>query len=280
MKIKKDSLTAKIKNLSLKTNTDFNDILKNYFFDCLLKRLCKSDYSKNLIFKGGFLLSHIFGLDKRTTDDMDFSLTNQKLSYENIYCIFDSIIKIDAEDDVTFEINDISPIRKSDIYGGFRVKITGHLDNIKEHFYIDVATGDIITPFPIPFIYNCLFSNEEIVLKAYTIETIISEKLHAVLSRKDNNGRAKDFYDLYVFFAIKNQLFDVDILKSAFNNTCKHRGESFSKSEAFDILDKIKHSAIMQSYWNKYCKRKHYARGIAFIDTIEQIEKLLNIIYH
>ena len=62
MKINKNSLQARIKNLSSQKGVPSNVILQDYFFDAFLKRLAKSQYAENFVFKGDFLLSTTLGL--------------------------------------------------------------------------------------------------------------------------------------------------------------------------------------------------------------------------
>jgi len=279
MRITKNSLAARSGNLALQHHIHPNIVYKYYFFDCFLKRLEKSQYRDYLVFKGGFLLSHIFGIRSRTTEDIDISLQKHKLTYDFITEMITEIINISIDDLVSFNITSITPIRKDDEYGGYRVKLVGHLENIKQPFYIDIATGDKITPQAIEFTYTCLLTNEEITLKAYTNETIISEKLQAILTRGSNNGRAKDFYDLYVFMKLRNDSINFKILKIAFLNTCKHRNTYFKKEEALQIISQIQESEEMNNSWVNYYKKKKYEQVIVFQDTLEQIKNLIDVIY-
>ena len=43
-----------------------------------------------------------------------------------------------------------------------------------------------------------MFDDEPISVMAYRTETVIAEKLHAALTRKETNTRMRDFYDFYV----------------------------------------------------------------------------------
>lgn len=70
MRINKDSLQARVKNLANKKKVPSNTILQDYFFDAFLRRLSKSKYIKNFVFKGGFLLSIDLGIDFRSTMDI------------------------------------------------------------------------------------------------------------------------------------------------------------------------------------------------------------------
>ena len=107
MKINKNSLQARIKNLSSQKGVPSNVILQDYFFDAFLKRLAKSQYVENFVFKGGFLLSTTLGIDFRSTMDMDFLLTKLAMSKENIEKIFKGIAEIDVDDNITFEFVNI-----------------------------------------------------------------------------------------------------------------------------------------------------------------------------
>jgi predicted nucleotidyltransferase component of viral defense system len=203
MKINKNSLQARIKNLSSQKGVPSNVILQDYFFDAFLKRLAKSQYVKNFVFKGGFLLSTTLGIDFRSTMDMDFLLTKLAMNKENIEKIFKEIAEIDVEDSIIFEFVDINDIRQEDEYGGFNVSLLGRLENIKVVVSIDIATGDPITPSSVSYNYRCLFDNEILTFVAYNFETIIAEKLQTILNRGVTNSRSKDFYDLYIIYKLR-----------------------------------------------------------------------------
>ena len=59
----------KLKNISKEKNVNFNIMLKFYVFDRFVVRLAKSEY------KGGFLLGTLFGVEARSTMDIDASIT-------------------------------------------------------------------------------------------------------------------------------------------------------------------------------------------------------------
>ncbi len=51
MKINKQSLQARAKNVSIEKGVPMNVILQDYFFDAFIKRLAKSKYKDNFVFK-------------------------------------------------------------------------------------------------------------------------------------------------------------------------------------------------------------------------------------
>ncbi len=67
----KDKLTSMCHSISDKTSLSFNEVMVYYFLESILEKLSSSTYGENFIFKGGFLLSNVVGLDTRSTVDID-----------------------------------------------------------------------------------------------------------------------------------------------------------------------------------------------------------------
>ena len=141
----------KLKNIAVKRNLDFNILLRIYMYDRFIERLAVSKYRDNFILKGGFYLSTLFGLESRTTKDIDTAIKDTNFTKENIEKMIKSIISIDINDDALISFVEISNIREEDQYGGFRIILNAKLDTIRENFQIDIATGDPITPSPIVY---------------------------------------------------------------------------------------------------------------------------------
>ena len=280
MKINKNSLQARIKNLSSQKGVPSNVILHDYFFDAFLKRLAKSQYIDNFVFKGGFLLSTTLGIDFRSTMDMDFLLARLTMTKENIEKIFKEIAKINVDDNITFEFVDINDIRQEDEYGGFNVSLLGRLENIKVLVSIDIATGDPITPSPVSYKYRCLFDNEILTFTAYNFETIIAEKLQTILNRGVTNSRSKDFYDLYIIYKLRWKDINISTLKEAFNNTCRYRNTIFSSGHATEIKNQIENDLSMQKRWESFSKKNEFASDISFSDTISAINIILEVVFN
>ncbi len=100
----KDSLKAKAKNVAQKYNLDSRYIIQYVMFESLIRRISISKYKENIIIKGGFLLSSIFGFNQRSTMDMDATLKGMNLNKENVLNIIKDIIAIDINDGVRYEI--------------------------------------------------------------------------------------------------------------------------------------------------------------------------------
>ena len=279
MKINKNSLQARINNLSKELNVHTNVLLVSFFFDAFISRLAKSIYADKFVFKGGFYLATLLGVKNRYTADIDFLLRKESMDENRLKEIFSDIIATDADDSITFEIADISPIRDEDAYGGYSILLTGRLENVRQSFHVDVATGDPITPTDIEYSYQSLISNETIAFRAYNLETVIAEKLQTILSRGLLNSRCKDYYDIYIINQLQRKNISIPDLKKSFETTCQYRKTPFEKVESLLILEEISKSNILQNRWSNYARKASYAKDITFEATIESCKEIVDCIF-
>ena len=121
------------------------------------------------------LIAAIVGLDTRSTMDLDTTLRNLPLTEEKIKEAISLICEIDMQDDVSFEVKSIEPIRKDDIYGGYCVRVDAIYDTIITPLSIDVSAGDVITPEAVKYEFSGIFDEDiRISLWGYNIETVIA----------------------------------------------------------------------------------------------------------
>ncbi|MDD7715453.1 MAG: nucleotidyl transferase AbiEii/AbiGii toxin family protein [Mollicutes bacterium] len=277
--INKDSLKAKANNISKEMNIAQNVVYNRFFYDAFLSRLAVSTYKNKLILKGGLYLSSILGVDTRNTMDIDFYLKKVSMDKELIMRLIEEVSSINIEDGIVFEVVGSTEIREDDIYGGFQVKLLGRLDNVKYQFGIDVATGDPIIPSERNYNYKCLVTGEVLPLKAYSLESVVAEKLETILSRGVTNSRSKDYYDLYILRKTQFDNIDLQVLKEAYKQTCTYRGFYISKTDAIVLLNEIGNNHQIIRRWESYGKNVKYAEGIPFKNVISTIEEWLNICY-
>jgi len=268
------SLKAKIKNIAKEKNIPAQVILQNYMFERFLLRLSKSEYKEKFVLKGGMLVAAIVGLDNRATMDLDTTLKNLPLNPDVIIKALTEICAIVIDDDVFFEVGNISPIRDDDIYGGYRVMITAKYDTILVPLSIDVSTGDIITPTPVQYKFSEIFNIENsFLLWAYNIETVMAEKVETILRRGVFNTRPRDFYDVYIL--AKTQEFDKSLFIDALKATAIHR-ETMEQISDFNVIMKnIEESTELRFMWDKYRKQFTYAEDISYEDIIKILNALI-----
>mgnify|MGYP004468575995 CR=1 FL=1 len=249
-----------------------------FYFERILERISKSKYKNKIILKGGLLLSSIIGEDERTTKDMDATLKGISLTKEEVERVIKEIINIKLDDGVSFELISIKDIREEDVYGGFRINILSKLDKNKTYTIIELTTGDFITPKEIKYNYKCIFEDKTIPIMAYTLETIIAEKFQTVISRGVLNTRMKDFYDLYILINTKINEVNINILRTAIYNTFNKRETIYNINEFYKIIKDLKENTELENLWKEYQKKNNYAKNIDFIQTINSIEFITNVL--
>ena len=274
----KDSLKAKVYNLAKQTNIPNKYLIQNFMFEALLKRISKSKYKDKFIIKGGLLLSSIFGVNLRSTMDLDTTIKGLPLNRETITKVINEIISIDVEDNIKLEIENVKDIREEELYSGFEVNLKAEFDGLKTNLMIDITTGDVITYKEVEFKYSTIFDNETINIMTYNYETIIAEKFESIISRNIDNTRMKDYYDLYMFVNLKWNDINKDTLRNAIFNTSKARETLDYIDNASKYIELINDDSRLKSLWNSYQNNYEYAKGIEFVDAINAIKVISEII--
>lgn len=273
----KDTVTRKLRNKAKELGLNYNLVLSKFFFDEFLKLLSNSVHRENFMLKGGMLLTYSLGVQNRATQDIDFLVKGFPLESAEMKKVLEEIIGDNKQSDIWFELNSTAEeIRAEDEYGGLRFHIIGHLANIRIPFSVDIATGDPIYPFPRVEKYSTILG-DNIELKMYPLESVLSEKLQTVLARAENNSRSKDFYDIYAILKNKLEVINVKELKVAVSMTFSYRKTEVSKGEAKNIIGHINDDSLIKERWIRYQKKNPYANGIEFSEITESLNALIEM---
>lgn len=272
-----NSFKAKIKNMAKDRGIPAQQLQQNFLIEQVLKLIAKSSYKDSFIVKGGYLIGQLIGLDKRTTMDLDVTLKGTTLSQENLITIFEEILS-DSDDVFSFEVDKLEPIRQDDEYGGFSLKLNATFDTLREVVFIDITTGDKITPREITYSMPSLFTNESIEVWTYNLETVLAEKLETIISRGVASTRPRDRYDLFTLYHIRKDEIDFDVLRKALANTVEKRGSK----EAIDIwesqLNSIEIDEYQKQLWTRYQRQFKYAQDISFEKSVQIVRELMTTI--
>ena len=273
----KDSITQKLRNKAKELVLNYNLVLSKFFFDEFLKILSNSVHRENFMLKGGMLLTYSLGVQNRSTQDIDFLVKGFPLEPIKMRKVLEEIIEDSKQSDIWFELKgDAEEIRAEDEYGGLKFHIIGHLANIRIPFSIDIATGDPIYPSPRIEKYSTILG-DNIELKMYPLESVLSEKLQTVLVRAENNSRSKDFYDIYAILKNKLEAINVKELKVAVSMTFSYRKTVISKNEAKNTINSINEDSLIEERWKRYQKKNPYAKGIEFSEITESLNSLVEM---
>ncbi len=269
-------LKAIVKKIAKEKHISAQLVLQNYMLERFLERVSLSRYRDNYIIKGGFLIASMVGLDSRATMDMDATIKGYPVDEETIRSMIEDIIAVPVDDNISFRLKSIGPIRESDEYSGYRVALTADYEKMAVPLKLDITTGDKITPREIEYSYKLMLEDRSISVLAYNLSTILAEKLETVISRGDQNTRPRDYYDIYILTKLQADSIDIKTLDTAVKATAQKRGSTGLMGHYAEIMRQVKASDIMKRQWNDYRKDFEYAAGIEFEETCDAVVSMMD----
>jgi predicted nucleotidyltransferase component of viral defense system len=217
------SVHQRLLNLANEKGEDFNPVLTWYGRERLLYRLTKSEHADKFVLKGAMLFPLWTELPHRPTRDLDL-LGYGEASSEQVRQLFQDICIMEVEPDgLKFDADSVrvDEIREGQEYEGQRVRIPARLGNARIDLQIDIGFGDAVTPDAKEIEYPTLLDFPAPRLRAYPPETVVVEKLQAMVFWGMANSRMKDFYDLWIIS--KRMSFDGAMLVEAMRATFDRR---------------------------------------------------------
>lgn len=273
-----NSFKAKIKNISKDKGIPAQQVQQHYLIEQVLKLISTSSYRDSFIVKGGYLIGQMIGLDKRTTMDLDVTLKGTEMSKENLIHIFEEIL-CSKTDGFSFSVDKLEPIRQDDEYGGFSLKLNATFDTLKEVVFIDITTGDKITPREITYSMTSIFTNESIKIWTYNLETVLAEKLETIISRGLASTRPRDRYDLFTLYKLRKEEINLEVLKNALENTAEKRKSKETIYNWEEQVRGIEISDYQKELWIRYQRQFKYAKDISFDNSVQVIREIMQQIF-
>lgn len=273
-----NSFKAKIKNISKDKGIPAQQVQQHYLIEQVLKLISTSSYRDSFIVKGGYLIGQMIGLDKRTTMDLDVTLKGTEMSKENLIHIFEEIL-CSKTDGFSFSVDKLEPIRQDDEYGGFSLKLNATFDTLKEVVFIDITTGDKITPREITYSMTSIFTNESIKIWTYNLETVLAEKLETIISRGLASTRPRDRYDLFTLYKLRKEEINLEVLKNALENTAEKRKSKDTIYNWEEQVRGIEISDYQKELWIRYQRQFKYAKDISFDNSVQIIKEIMQQIF-
>lgn len=271
-------LKAKIRNMSGGDSTKAQTLIRNYMMERFLERCAVSRYQSHFILKGGMFVASYVGLDTRATMDIDATVRALPLTLAAITRVIQEIIDMPLEDGVTFEIVSAKDIMEEHEYPGLRFMLDVFLDKLKQPIKIDISTGDVITPAAIEYSYPLMFEERSIHILAYNLETVLGEKIETILSRAEANTRMRDYYDIYVLLEEKGEDIKREVLKHAYEATCRKRNSLDKTANAAEILNAVRGSSILKMQWENYRKSSYYVGQLSWNEVISRTYQLAEML--
>lgn len=259
------SVKERLLNLSKAENYNPQMMISRYMQERLLYRLSISNYRERFILKGGALLYAHDRFEARPTIDIDFMATRIKHDKENIKRIIKEICNVDcAVDGTSYEADTIETedIIVNKEYHGVRVSVVAHLDTACQRISMDIGFGDVVTPAPQELLFPALIDTvPQAKIKAYSLETVVAEKFHAMIVLSLANSRMKDFFDVY-HILVTNRV-DDKILLDAIKSTFANRETLYRKNHPL-FSEEFFTSKERQVLWNSFLRKIKYQESIDF----------------
>lgn len=273
-----ESIKAKLKNHAVKSGRLYNEILTMYLLERLLYRVSISKYKDKFILKGGVLLYMMF--DKkypRATADVDFLAKEISNDMEQIKNVFTEILSVSYDSDfIVYSLDSlsVSEIAKGNSYSGVKVSVISYLGNVRQKLFIDIGFGDIVIPSSIKMELPVILDAENLVLSVYSKESIIAEKLDAIITLGELNSRFKDYYDIYKL--LTTTTFDKKDLQQAIKETLQNRGTKFQTA----ILDNKEYinSSDTERMWTNMKRKRQIKEELSFAECATYIREYLSSI--
>ena len=271
------AIQARLRQISISESKDFVLIIRLYMQEGVLRRIGKSKYAHSFYLKSGLLLFSLSGFKGRPTKDIDLLGSKIPGDQTQIKRIISRILTIPAEDGLVYatESMTLEEITEGADYKGQRLKIECHLGNIRTNLKIDIGFGDIIFPEPIQMDYPTLLETESIIVYAYSLESVISEKFEAMIALDARNSRMKDFFDIHMILSTRS--IDQESLEEAVRLTLKTR-QTFLPAAPAIFQESFASDPRNQQLWEAFLKRIK-TDPISFQKVLSTVQKNLLPIY-
>lgn len=268
------SVHQRLLNAAKNTQRPFGEVLQYFAMERFLHRLSYSQYSDSFVLKGALLFRVWDVPDSRATKDIDF-LAYVENSPKNIIAIIRDICSIEAPNDgLKFDPDTVSArtIKKDADYEGVRVNVRCLLGNAQICIQIDVGFGDLVHPDATLDNYPAILDMEAPSLRIYPKETVIAEKVEAMVHLGSLNSRMKDFYDVWKL----SQQFDFrgGVLCESIKGTFRNRNThviSFSELRA-ELLD----SDNSGKQWIAFLRKSSLAGPEEFSQILQIIDMFMS----
>ena len=268
------SIRTKLLNVAKKENIFYQTILTRYFQERLLYRMSQTRYRNNFYLKGGALMYAYERFAARPTLDIDFLGNNISNEGTSIIAAFKEICSVPFEEDgVIFDVEHITAqnITEFKDYHGIRLSIPVKMDSIAQVLTMDIGFGDVVTPSPVNLDFPILLEHLPCAnILAYSLETVIAEKMHAIIDLADQSSRMKDYYDLHRI--LKEEKYDSEVLQEAIIRTFENRHTPYDENTMFFRKD-FGINQQMEVRWKAFMRKITKATDLSFSEVVAFIQK-------
>lgn len=270
------SVRQRLLNMSATQREDSNLTLTRYALERLLYRIAQSEYAGQFILKGAMLFTLWTKSRHRPTRDLDL-LGFGEASRERLTVVFQELCRVDVEPDgLEFDPDSIrvAEIREGQSYQGQRVKLNARLGNANVPAQVDIGFGDVVTPAAQAIEYPTLLDLPAPRIRAYPPETVVAEKLQALVDLGMQNSRMKDFYDLWRL--ARQFAFEGQTLAAAVRATFERRATTLPKTVPTGLSEEFATDEQKNKQWRAFLERTQLPeRELSLLQVVDDLRSFL-----
>ncbi len=190
--------------------------------------------------------------------------------------VFSELLALDVvEDGVRFDMDSLSVglIREEQEYGRVRVELVARVTSARVRLQVDVGFGDAITPDGGVVEFPPLLDFPAPRLRAYPRETVVAEKLEAMVQLGMANSRMKDFYDV----AVLGRIFDFDgtLLARAIRATFERRKTPLPVTVPVALTAEFAEDSTKKTQWSGFTRKAGIRGAGSLAETIAAVRALV-----
>jgi len=251
------SVRARLKNVfDPNVHKDNMNLLKKYALERLLYKLSQSQHAEQFVLKGAMLFSLWADTPHRTTQDIDLlgygdiDIAAMEKAFRDICAVpdSDSGLEFDPESVKGEDIKDM------DLYNGIRIKMKAMLGNSPLVLQVDIGFGDAVVIELVEEEYPTLLDLPAPKVKAYQKQTVIAEKVEAMVDLGFDNSRMKDFFDINHLVEAYD-LNTVEVTESI-RSTFERRGTEIPSEVPVALTDQFYDDEGKVKQWAAFVKKK------------------------
>jgi len=261
------SVRQRLLNYAKANGRPFAEVLQYYAMERFLYRLSMSPHVEAFTLKGALLLTAWQAPISRPTMDIDL-LGRTDNAVEAIVALMREISQAEVTDDgIVFDSSSFAGevIREDADYAGVRTTFVGRVDSARVHMQIDIGFGDVMTPGPETLTYPTILDFPAPTLSGYSRETVVAEKLQALVQLRMLNTRMKDYFDLWLL--TRQPELSREVLVEAIKRTFANRGMELDL-EPVGLSSAFGNDPAKQMQWSAFVKRSRLTEAPAKLSEV------------
>jgi len=262
-----ESVRARLRARARADGEDFQRVLVRYANERLLYRLGRSTSSQDFVLKGATLFTLWLGEPHRATKDLDL-LGRGEPDVEHFVGLFRGVLGLSfPEDGITFDPDALEGrfIREDARYQGVRLIVPATLAGARLRLQVDIGLGDAVVPAPVVIEFPTLLPLPGPQVKAYARETVVAEKLEALVILGMTNSRMKDYYDLDL---LRDRFEFDDVLVDAVAASFRRRGTPIPSRPPVGLTDAFAQDAAKRTQWSAFLRKAGASRVRDLADVV------------